>query len=401
MHQFMKGQKQLRVITGALFKATSAISYIALILFIVFFLFACGGFIAFSQNDPWHFGNFHLAMLTLFRCATLEDWTDIMYINLYGCDKFGYGGSGMECTTPKASGGLSVAFFVVFIVIGSLVLLSLFIGIITTAMGEARDELAEEDKKAAVLKALTQQAGMKRSAVNNLRVAFEMLDEEGDGSLTFSELQKGVAAAGISLEEDKLLEMLNEVDEDNSGEIDFTEFVEFMMNANHNSKGLPPRVTAAQEIRNKQAAIIADWANLRNERVAQYSKVSTEDMAAASQALRKRAAKPGEPPCPGEGPCRYANDQLLHFCSMVENFLLMKHGERGFDVFREELKTDVRHRLHAAVTASLGSDLSMLGQQQAQAATLAPAMQRDVEGAEVAALAARMDASMAARKIMV
>jgi len=46
--------------------------------------------ILFQLNDPWHFGSLHMTMLTLFRCATGEDWTDVMYINSYGCDKFGY-----------------------------------------------------------------------------------------------------------------------------------------------------------------------------------------------------------------------------------------------------------------------------------------------------------------------
>ena len=35
--------------------------------------------ILFKQNDPWHFGNLHLGMITLFRMSTLEDWTDVMY----------------------------------------------------------------------------------------------------------------------------------------------------------------------------------------------------------------------------------------------------------------------------------------------------------------------------------
>ena len=32
-----------------------------------------------------------MTLLSLFRMATLEDWTDIMYINMFGCDIFGYG----------------------------------------------------------------------------------------------------------------------------------------------------------------------------------------------------------------------------------------------------------------------------------------------------------------------
>jgi len=35
-------------------------------------------------------------MFTLFRCSTLEDWTDVMYINMFGCDKYGYDGMLLE-----------------------------------------------------------------------------------------------------------------------------------------------------------------------------------------------------------------------------------------------------------------------------------------------------------------
>jgi hypothetical protein len=32
-----------------------------------------------------HFGSLHTTFVTLFRCATFEDWTDVMYIAMYGC----------------------------------------------------------------------------------------------------------------------------------------------------------------------------------------------------------------------------------------------------------------------------------------------------------------------------
>ena len=37
-----------------------------------------------------HRGSLHVAAITLFRMSTLEDWTDIMYINMYGCHEYGY-----------------------------------------------------------------------------------------------------------------------------------------------------------------------------------------------------------------------------------------------------------------------------------------------------------------------
>lgn len=65
-----------------------SIGYIVLLLFIIFYLFAVAGITFFRANDPWHWLNMGRAMVTLFRAATLEDWTDIMYINIYGCDRY-------------------------------------------------------------------------------------------------------------------------------------------------------------------------------------------------------------------------------------------------------------------------------------------------------------------------
>jgi len=42
----------------------------------------------FGANDPLHFRSVPIALLSLFRAATLEDWTDIMYISIFGCDTY-------------------------------------------------------------------------------------------------------------------------------------------------------------------------------------------------------------------------------------------------------------------------------------------------------------------------
>ena len=68
-----------------------SIGYIMLLLFLVFYLFGIFGIIMFRdtfQTDPWHFQNLGVAMLSLFRAATLEDWTDLMYLSYYGCAHF-------------------------------------------------------------------------------------------------------------------------------------------------------------------------------------------------------------------------------------------------------------------------------------------------------------------------
>ena len=66
-----------------------------------------------------------LCMIVMFRSFN-------RYVNIYGCDKFGYDDGKLRngrCNDPGAWGYIAVAYFVVFIVVGSLVVLNLFIGI--------------------------------------------------------------------------------------------------------------------------------------------------------------------------------------------------------------------------------------------------------------------------------
>ena len=56
--------------------------YICILMLLVFYLFAIAAINFFRDNDPWHFSNIGITFVTLFRVATLEDWTDVMYINM-------------------------------------------------------------------------------------------------------------------------------------------------------------------------------------------------------------------------------------------------------------------------------------------------------------------------------
>ena len=48
------------------------------------------------------------------------------------------------CTDPNATGWIGAAFFVIFTVLGSLVLLTLFIGIVATSMDSAKEDQEKE-----------------------------------------------------------------------------------------------------------------------------------------------------------------------------------------------------------------------------------------------------------------
>lgn len=93
---------------------------VLILLFLIYFIFAVLAVFLFDgvkindpefQNELFSFENFHLALMTLFRCSTGEDWPTFMY--LYG--------KGNTLDMLKSRG-----FFLVFIFLSSTVMLNVF-----------------------------------------------------------------------------------------------------------------------------------------------------------------------------------------------------------------------------------------------------------------------------------
>lgn len=193
----IKKLPELTVIVDALLVGMESIGFIALILFVVFYLFAVGGMMLFQSNDPWHFGRLHRALLTLFRIATFEDWTDVMYINVYGCSRWGYND---DDTQPRSNACVKVDYepkayaafyFIVFIFLGSLVLLTLFVGVVTTSMEEAQSTQRNVmDGERKVVEFFTEH-GVPLEAVDEVLVVFNYIDQNNDGEVTLNEFMSG------------------------------------------------------------------------------------------------------------------------------------------------------------------------------------------------------------------
>ncbi|CAF3945603.1 unnamed protein product [Rotaria sp. Silwood2] len=64
-----------------------------------------------------------------------------------------------------------------------------------------------------------------------LREAFRVFDQNGDGSITLSELRIVLDQMGLDPTEEELQDMIREVDEDQSGTISFVEFVDMVKKA--------------------------------------------------------------------------------------------------------------------------------------------------------------------------
>jgi voltage-gated sodium channel len=131
---------KLQILVNALLKSIPSMGYVFILLSLHFYIYAVMGTFLFSQNDPMHFENLQVSILTLFRAVTLEDWTDLMYINMYGCDQYGYADARLPCTSPQAMPLVSVFYFVSFILTGAMIVLNLFIGVVINSMEEAQGD---------------------------------------------------------------------------------------------------------------------------------------------------------------------------------------------------------------------------------------------------------------------
>ena len=116
---------ELRVLINSLLKALPRMGYIALLMFIIFYLYAAIGSFMFDTINPKLWGNISIAMLTLFRVSTFEDWTDVMYET-------------MEFYP------LSWIFYLTFIFLTAFVFLNMMIGVVLDAMQREQNQYDQE-----------------------------------------------------------------------------------------------------------------------------------------------------------------------------------------------------------------------------------------------------------------
>lgn len=135
---------RLRILVMALLKSIPSMIYVSMLLGLMFYMYGVAGVFLFSNNDPVHFGTLHESLLTLFRIVTLEDWTNVLYTQLYGCDVYGYGFQQDQCTDPESFPIIAPLYFVSFVLMGTMIVLNLFIGVIISGMDEATEEAHRE-----------------------------------------------------------------------------------------------------------------------------------------------------------------------------------------------------------------------------------------------------------------
>lgn len=121
----------LRKIVNALLLTIPALGNIMLLLGLIFYIFAVIGTMLFAEVAPELFGSLHETLLTLFQLVTLDSWSSGVM-------------RPMLAELPWAW-----LYFVTFVLVGSFVIINLFIGVIVSNVEKAneaeREELAAKD----------------------------------------------------------------------------------------------------------------------------------------------------------------------------------------------------------------------------------------------------------------
>jgi voltage-gated sodium channel len=143
---------QLRMIIISLINSIKPIGFVGIILVLLIYIYGVVGKTAFSENDPVHFGSLGISMVSLVQAATFEDWSDLMYIQMYGCNNYGYESFPNKCTSPSRMYNFSIFYFISFIIISGLVIINLVIGVIIQSMSDSKEKIRKMEELSSTLK---------------------------------------------------------------------------------------------------------------------------------------------------------------------------------------------------------------------------------------------------------
>lgn len=146
---------ELRLLLVSLVKSIPRMGYVALLMFIIFYIYAAIGSFIFHEVDEQLWGNIALAMLTLFQVATFESWaTAVLYPTM---EHFPY----------------AWIYFLTFIFLNAFIFLNMMIGIVLDVMQKesALIDLESGEGEAAEIQGLRADVKALRSQLDRMEAA--------------------------------------------------------------------------------------------------------------------------------------------------------------------------------------------------------------------------------------
>ena len=116
---------QLRLIVATLVRSIPSMGHVLLLMSVIFYIYAVTGFHLFGEHDEEHWGTLGASLLTLFQMVTLEGWVDVM-------------------DQALEAHAWAWIYFVSFVLIGTFVVLNLFIAVVINNLEQSKVEQLEE-----------------------------------------------------------------------------------------------------------------------------------------------------------------------------------------------------------------------------------------------------------------
>ncbi len=145
---------ELRLIVATLIRSIPSMGHVLILMSIIFYVYAVAGYHLFHEVDPTHWRTLGIALLSLFRIVTLEDWTDIMYAAMRSYD-------------------WAWAYFVSFVVVGTFVVINLFIAVVLNNLDEAKAERLRELQEPPTQEEILRELRNTQESLQRLRAQLE------------------------------------------------------------------------------------------------------------------------------------------------------------------------------------------------------------------------------------
>lgn len=110
--------KEMSAVVMTIIKSIPSMINIFLLLSLLFFIYGIAGYHLFNDIDPQHWGSLPRSILTLFQILTLEGWIEIMQVTI----------------TENQLNGI---YFISFILIGTFIVINIFVAVIVNKSEEA------------------------------------------------------------------------------------------------------------------------------------------------------------------------------------------------------------------------------------------------------------------------
>ena len=150
---------ELRLIVATLVRSIPSMANVLALMSIIFYVYAVAGYHLFHDIDPTHWRTLGISLLSLFRIVTLEDWTDIMY-------------AAMEAEP------FAWIYFVSFVVLGTFVVVNLFIAVVINNLDEAKAERLAELTTPPTSDEILNELRETQAVLSRMRAKLERLERE-------------------------------------------------------------------------------------------------------------------------------------------------------------------------------------------------------------------------------